>query len=174
MLDDGGSYRERKEASISDLTGTTMLELVLVSTPIPMGMWLLAESKVSFLSSHQIINVYFDYSVLTVRLRMQPHDSCLSYEIVARQALATLGGGKNTALLSGWQLFTFETLVVLFPALASTIWPSHVTTMVLSMALSSENSRLRPSRRGLEGRGRTPRHSNAWTSLFVAFPCFAQ
>ena len=46
--DDGDSYRKRKEASVSDLAGTTMLELVLVSTPIPTGIWLLAELKVSY------------------------------------------------------------------------------------------------------------------------------
>lgn len=73
-----------------------------------------------------------------------------SFEIVAYQALATLliGGGKNIAPLSGWQLFTLETLVVLFPALASTIRPSHVTTMVLFMAVSSENVTSRSNRRG--------------------------
>lgn len=46
MNGNGASYRERKEASVTDLTGTTMLELLLVSTPIPMGMWLLSEAKV--------------------------------------------------------------------------------------------------------------------------------
>lgn len=40
------AYRERMEAFVSDLTGTTMLELVVVSIPIPMGLWLLAEAKV--------------------------------------------------------------------------------------------------------------------------------
>lgn len=41
-----GAYRERMEAFVSGLTGTTMLELVVVSIPIPMGLWLLAEAKV--------------------------------------------------------------------------------------------------------------------------------
>ncbi|CAM9376289.1 unnamed protein product [Hapterophycus canaliculatus] len=45
LLEDADAYRERKEAFVSGLAGTTMLELVLVSTPIPMGMWLLAEAK---------------------------------------------------------------------------------------------------------------------------------
>ena len=71
MNDDGKSYRERKEASISDLTGTTMLELVLVSTPIPMGMWLLAESQVSIITDHQRV---LDFSLSTVPLRVQLHD----------------------------------------------------------------------------------------------------
>ncbi len=34
------------EDFVSGLTGTTMLELVLVSIPIPVGLWLLAEAKV--------------------------------------------------------------------------------------------------------------------------------
>ncbi|CAM9158988.1 unnamed protein product [Ectocarpus sp. 4 AP-2014] len=46
LHEDADAYRERQEEFISDLTGTTMLELVLVSTPIPMGIWLLAEAKV--------------------------------------------------------------------------------------------------------------------------------
>lgn len=52
MLKDSDLYRERKEASISDLTGTTMLELVLVSTPIPIGIWLLSELKVGCVSEN--------------------------------------------------------------------------------------------------------------------------
>lgn len=115
-----------------------MLELVLVSTPIPMGMWLLAESK----------------------------------------ALATLGGGKNTALLSGWQLFTFETLVVLFPALASTIWPSHVTTMVLSMALSSVccrlwRSKLMTSRTGYRAEANERSSQEERRNNYLAFPAMS-
>lgn len=47
MMPDGGDdYRARKDASISDLTGTSMHELVLVSSIIPMGIWLHAEIKV--------------------------------------------------------------------------------------------------------------------------------
>lgn len=48
--EDADAYRERQEEFISDLTGTTMLELVLVSTPIPMGIWLLPEAKVCVVS----------------------------------------------------------------------------------------------------------------------------
>lgn len=50
LHEDADAYRERQEEFISDLTGTTMVELVLVSTPIPMGIWLLAEAKVCVLA----------------------------------------------------------------------------------------------------------------------------
>lgn len=46
LREDEHAYRERMEAFVSDLTGTTMVELVLVSVPIPMGIWLLGEAKV--------------------------------------------------------------------------------------------------------------------------------
>lgn len=46
LREDEHAYRERMEAFVSDLTGTTMAELVLVSIPIPMGIWLLGEAKV--------------------------------------------------------------------------------------------------------------------------------
>lgn len=46
LREDEHAYRERMEAFVSDLTGTTMAELVLVSIPIPMGIWLLGEVKV--------------------------------------------------------------------------------------------------------------------------------
>lgn len=48
LREDEHAYRERMEAFVSDLTGTTMVELVLVSIPIPMGIWLLGEAKVRF------------------------------------------------------------------------------------------------------------------------------
>lgn len=46
LREDEHAYRERMEAFVSGLTGTTMAELVLVSMPIPMGIWLLGETKV--------------------------------------------------------------------------------------------------------------------------------
>ncbi|CAM9913139.1 unnamed protein product [Scytosiphon promiscuus] len=45
LLEDEDTYRERKEAFVSGLAGTTMTELLLVSMPIPMGIWLLEEAK---------------------------------------------------------------------------------------------------------------------------------
>ncbi|CAM9296987.1 unnamed protein product [Pylaiella littoralis] len=88
------------EAFISDLTGTTMLELVLVSVPIPMGLWLLAEAK------------------------------------------ALLAGRDKILPPMGLHDFMLEVLVVLFPAIASMVWPSLNFTVVLSMAFTSLCCRL--------------------------------
>lgn len=46
MLDDEDAYRARKEGSVAGLTGTSMAEILLFSTPIPVGLWLLGEAKV--------------------------------------------------------------------------------------------------------------------------------
>lgn len=45
-LDDAVSYRVRQEAFVSNLNGTSMAEIVLVCIPIPLGLWVLSETKV--------------------------------------------------------------------------------------------------------------------------------
>lgn len=57
-LDDAVSYRVRQEAFVSNLNGTSMSEIVLVSIPIPLGLWVLSETKVQLgeLYSITIIN----------------------------------------------------------------------------------------------------------------------
>lgn len=48
MIEDSGAYRQRQIDSVSDLTGTTMKELILVTLPLPIGLWLLSEFQVGF------------------------------------------------------------------------------------------------------------------------------
>lgn len=54
LREDEHAYRERMEAFVSGLTGTTMAELVLVSIPIPMGIWLLGELKVRLVQNADV------------------------------------------------------------------------------------------------------------------------
>lgn len=143
---DENSYRMRKEASVSDLTGTTMMELVLVSTPIPMSVWLLMEVKV---------RCPFDYSVFVVCTKSEQWGSQTGREALdkickyptyvqrickptVRQALGGRHGHLNAAWALGWRGFTLEVLVVLLPSLAAMVWPACALTLLLSMAFASE------------------------------------
>lgn len=54
-LDNAVSYRVRQEAFVSNLNGTSMAEIVLVSIPMPLGLWLLSETKVRLSELNTII-----------------------------------------------------------------------------------------------------------------------
>lgn len=83
MFDRQDGYRERKEAFVSDLTGTSMAELLLVCTPIPVGLWLLAEAKVCVLPQESQTTVQFCSATLSKRTALaQLVAPALSYHVL--------------------------------------------------------------------------------------------
>lgn len=56
----------------------------------------------------------------------------------ANMKQALLAGRKKTMPKMGWHFFVLEMLAVLFPAVASMVWPPLTVTLVLSMAITSE------------------------------------
>lgn len=72
--------------------------------------------------------------------------NCTTLTIFFHPFLAThqalLAGRDKILPPMGLHDFMLEVLVVLFPAIASMVWPSLNFTVVLSMAFTSENSRV--------------------------------
>lgn len=134
LHEDEDVYRERMEAFVSGLTGTSMVELVLVSIPIPMGIWLLGEAKVRLDSRERgliiVVPTYLPCAHLT----------CPGCNRSTQIKQALLAGRRKALLMMSWHFFVLELLAVVFPAIASMVWPQLTVTLVLSMAITSEIS----------------------------------
>lgn len=64
---------------------------------------------------------------------------------------ALLAGREKALPIWGLHHFMLEILAVVFPAVASMVWPSLSFTLVLSMAFTSENTLYSPLRKWAEG-----------------------
>ncbi|GBG29688.1 GPI-anchored wall transfer protein 1 [Hondaea fermentalgiana] len=70
MIEDGLSYRARKEAFVSGLEGTSMLEVALVVTVVPVGLWLadLAVRALQLRGSKSIARLLVEFCCLVTPL----------------------------------------------------------------------------------------------------------